>query len=219
MCIRDRARIVPVIEALAPTVAAAGGRISVDTRHAGVAWIALAAGATILNDVSASLEDVAADAGAAWIAMHMQGEPATMQLRPAYDDVVEEVRDALAAAAARGRAAGVDECWVDPGIGFGKSFDHNWALLAHLDQVVALGVPVVVGTSRKGFLGEALATADRVDAPVPVGDRLEGSVTTALWAATMGAQMLRVHDVRDTVRALLASGTTTVGVPAAGSDR
>ncbi len=134
--------------------------------------------------------------------MHMQGEPGSMQVEPRYDDVVTEVLDHLSDAVQRGRHAGVTECWIDPGIGFGKTHDHNWALLASLDRFVATGVPVAVGTSRKGFLGAILAEADGTDAPPPPSDRLEGSVTTAVWAATMGAAMLRVHDVHATVQAI-----------------
>ena len=195
-------RVVPVVAGLLEVATLAGARLSVDTRHAAVAEAALAAGATIVNDVSASLHEVAAAHGAGWIAMHMQGEPPTMQDEPRYDDVVAEVLDLLLAAVERGRAAGVTECWIDPGIGFGKTHEHNWRLLAELDRFVATGFPVVVGTSRKGFLGAALGRADRRDGPAPVDDRLAGSVATAAWAATMGAAMIRVHDVRATVRAL-----------------
>ena len=194
-------RVVPVVAGLVEVAELAGARLSVDTRHAAVAEAALAAGATIVNDVSASLHDVAAARGAGWIAMHMQGEPATMQDAPRYDDVVVEVLDLLLAAVARGRAAGVAECWIDPGIGFGKTAEHNWRLLAELDRFVATGFPVAVGTSRKGFLGATLGRADGREDPAPVDDRLAGSVATAAWAATMGVAMIRVHDVRATVRA------------------
>jgi dihydropteroate synthase len=203
----ELARVIPVVERLAPIVAGSGARLSVDTRHAEVARAALAAGATIVNDVSASLEAVAAEAGAGWVAMHMQGTPATMQQAPAYDDVVAEVLAFLGGAAARGRAAGVPEIWVDPGIGFGKTAAHNWALLAALDRFVDAGVPVMVGTSRKGFLGAAMGEADGAEGPAPADDRLEGSIATAVWAATMGAAMIRVHDVRATVAALGAAAS------------
>ncbi|HEX4903677.1 MAG TPA: dihydropteroate synthase [Acidimicrobiales bacterium] len=198
----ELARVVPVLEALSPVAEAAGRRLSVDTRHAEVAAAALAAGATIVNDVSASLEQVAASAGAAWVAMHMKGEPATMQRDPRYDDVVTEVLDFLVEAAERGRRAGVEEVWIDPGIGFGKTADHSWTLLGALDQLVATRIPVLVGTSRKGFLGAAMRDADGTDEVPGPDDRLEGSITTAAWAATMGAAMIRVHDVRATVAAL-----------------
>ncbi len=198
----EAARVVPVIEALAPELAAAGARLSIDTRNAEVAGAALVAGATIVNDVSASLEQVASDGHAGWVAMHMAGEPGTMQDDPRYDDVVAEVLDHVIEAADRGRTVGVDEIWIDPGIGFGKTFDHNWSLLASLERFVETGLPVAVGTSRKGFLGAALAEADGTPEPAAVDDRLEGSLTTAVWAASVGVALLRVHDVAATVAAL-----------------
>lgn len=185
-------RVLPVIEALA----AAGARVSVDTRKAAVARAAVAAGATMVNDVSASLGDVAADLGVAWVAMHAQGDPTTMQDDPRYHDVVADVQAFLVAAAERATAAGVPEVWIDPGIGFGKTEAHNLALLAHLPELVATGHPVVVGTSRKGFLGHLLGRSDRRDGPVPTDDRLEGSLATATWAMACGAGMVRAHDVR-----------------------
>lgn len=204
-------RVVPVIEGLAGAADAAGARLSIDTRHGEVARAAVAAGATIVNDVSATLHDVAGELGVGWIAMHMRGEPATMQDDPRYDDVVGEVLDRLMAAVERGRRSGVTECWIDPGIGFGKTADHNWALLGALDRFVATGVPVTLGTSRKGFLGAAIAASDGVDAPVPADDRLEGSMTTAVWAATMGVAMIRVHDVSATVQAVTVVGPARLG--------
>src|SRR5207237_188082 len=134
----ERRRVVPVIEALAGRV-----RVSVDTRKAAVAEAAVEAGATLVNDVSASLHDVAAAAGVGWVAMHMRGEPRTMQQAPHYDDVVAEVRAFLVARANAAVDAGVREVWIDPGIGFGKTVDHNLALLAHLSQLVAEGFPVL----------------------------------------------------------------------------
>lgn len=179
-------RVLPVVEALAPHV-----RVSIDTRKAEVAEAALAAGATLLNDVSASLAGVAKAAGAGWVAMHMRGEPRTMQQEPTYDDVVAEVTAFLVE---RAETAGVDEVWIDPGIGFGKTMEHNLALLAHLDALVATGYPVVVGTSRKSFLGRLTGGAD-------ADDRVEASVATAAWALAQGAAMVRVHDVAPTVAA------------------
>lgn len=179
-------RVLPVIEALAPHT-----RVSIDTRKAEVAEAALAAGATLLNDVSASLAPVAKAAGAGWVAMHMRGEPRTMQEAPQYDDVVAEVKGFLVE---RAENAGVDEVWIDPGIGFGKTMEHNLTLLAHLDDLVATGYPVVVGTSRKAFLG-------RLTGGAPPEDRLEGSVATAAWALAQGVRMVRVHDVAPTVAA------------------
>jgi dihydropteroate synthase len=189
-------RVVPVIRELAGQC-----RVSVDTRHAEVAEAAVAAGATLVNDVSASLHEVAAAAGVGWVAMHMQGEPRTMQANPHYDDVVAEVRDHLVARAEAAAAAGVTEVWIDPGFGFGKTVEHNLDLLAHLDELVATGWPVVVGTSRKSTLGRLLADSDGTVEPTPVDDRLEGSLATATWAVTQGAGMIRAHDVRATVHA------------------
>lgn len=188
-------RVLPVIEALAGQV-----RVSVDTTKAEVAEAAVAAGATMINDVSASLLHVAARAGVAWVAMHMQGDPRSMQDEPRYHDVVTEVRDALVGRAEAARAAGVDEVWIDPGIGFGKLLGHNLQLLAHLDVLVATGFPVALGTSRKSSLGLLLAQSDGVQA-VPAEDRLEASLATATWAMAQGVRMVRVHDVRATVHA------------------
>jgi dihydropteroate synthase len=198
----EQARIVPVVEALAPHV-----RVSIDTTKPAVAAAAVAAGATLINDVSASLYRVAAETGAGWVAMHMQGRPRTMQLEPVYGDVVAEVCDHLRSRAELAVDAGVDEVWIDPGIGFGKTFEHNWELLRALDALCATGFPVVVGTSRKAFLGAALAAADGDAEPVATGDRLEGSVATAVRAIAAGAAMVRVHDVAATVAALEAAGT------------
>ncbi|MDP8988400.1 MAG: dihydropteroate synthase, partial [Actinomycetota bacterium] len=166
----ERRRVLPVIAALAPSV-----RVSVDTRKAAVAEAAIAAGATLVNDVSASLWPVAAAAGVGWVAMHMRGEPRTMQRDVHYDDVVSEVRHFLVARAEQAGAAGVGEVWVDPGIGFGKTAAHNLRLLRQLGELVAAGHPVLVGASRKAFLGTLLGGA-------PVDDRLEGSLAVAVWA-------------------------------------
>jgi dihydropteroate synthase len=185
----ERRRVLPVIEALAGTV-----RVSVDTMKPGVARAAVAAGATLVNDVSATLHEVCAETGAGWVAMHMQGSPRTMQVDPHYDDVVGEVRAHLAARVAEAEAAGVEEIWVDPGIGFGKTAAHNLSLLRHLDRFVDLGRPVVVGTSRKSFLG-------RIGGGEQPEDRLEASLATATWALAQGASMVRVHDVLATVQA------------------
>ncbi|MGI9080409.1 MAG: dihydropteroate synthase [Acidimicrobiales bacterium] len=186
----ERRRVLPVIQALAPHV-----RVSVDTRKAGVAEAAVAAGATLVNDVSASLWEVAAGAGVGWVAMHMKGEPATMQSDARYDDVVVEVRDTLAERARRARDGGVNEVWVDPGLGFAKTADHNLALLRHLRVLVDAGFPVMVGASRKSFLGQITGAP-----PDPADDRLEASLATAAWAMCQGAAMVRVHDVAATVQ-------------------
>src|SRR4051794_5600791 len=195
-------RVVPVVAELAPLV-----RVSVDTRKPGVAAAAIEAGATIVNDVSASIElaDIVAQAGAkvGWIGMHMQGEPPTMQDEPHYDDVVAEVSAFLVERAGKAAAAGVDlsQIWIDPGIGFGKTIDHNLSLLRHLRSLVGTGWPVVVGVSRKGFVG-------RLSGGAPADDRLEGSLALASWAAAEGAAIVRVHDVAPTVQALRLVGAT-----------
>ncbi len=195
-------RVIPVIEALVGDV-----RVSVDTAKPAVAHVAIDAGATLVNDITASLHGVAAERGVGWVAMHMQGRPRTMQADPFYDDVVAEVTAELVASAEAARAAGVGEVWIDPGIGFGKTRAHNWELLAAIPHLVATGWPVAVGTSRKAFLGALLAEADAGHGdvgPTPVDDRLEGSVTTAVRAALDGAGLVRVHDVAATVAALRA---------------
>ena len=191
-------RVLPVVRALAD----AGIRVSIDTRKATVARAAVETGASLVNDVSSSLGHIAAELGVAWAAMHAQGEPATMQDAPRYRDVVAEVRDHLVERAAVALAAGVPEVWIDPGIGFGKTAEHNLALLAHLDLLVATGHPVLVGTSRKAFLGQLLGRSDGAAEPAPVDDRLEGSLATATWALACGAAMVRVHDVRATHHAV-----------------
>ncbi len=203
-------RVVPVVEALSPLV-----RVSVDTTKETVAEAAVAAGATLINDVSASLWQVAARCGVGWVAMHRQGTPDTMQDDPRYDDVVAEVRDLLAERAAQAAGAGVAEVWIDPGIGFGKTVDHNLQLLAGLDTLVATGLPVLVGTSRKAFLGVLAAGPD--GATAPVSDRMPGSLATATWALQHGAGMVRVHDVAATVQAALLVGRPVGGPGGAGS--
>ncbi len=131
--------------------------------------------------------------------MHMRGEPRTMQTAPEYGDVVAEVRSFLVEQAVRARDGGVEEVWIDPGIGFGKTAAHNLALLRATRTLAATGWPVLVGASRKAFLG--LVTADEGVTP-PAGDRREASLAAAVWAVDQGAAMVRVHDVRPTVQAL-----------------
>ncbi len=190
-------RVIPVIEAIAGRA-----RISIDTRNEPVARAAVAAGAEMINDVSASLHRVAADTGAAWVAMHMLGVPGIMQQNPQYDDVVADVRDFLVERAEAAVSDGVEEVWIDPGFGFGKTLDHNLDLLTGMGDLVATGFPVVVGTSRKSMLGQLIARSDGVDAPVPASDRLEGSVTTGTYALMLGARMIRVHDVKAAAQAV-----------------
>jgi len=191
-------RVVPVVAALSPKV-----RISIDTVKPVVARAAIDAGATLINDVSASpeLAEIAGEAGIGYVVMHRVGDPKTMQDHPHYDDVVAEVSAFLALHAARAADAGVKEIWVDPGIGFAKLPAHNLSLLRHLDQIVDLGYPVLVGTSRKAFLGDLLGASDGNDEPTQVGDRLEASIATVTWAMAHGASMIRVHDVKASVEA------------------
>jgi dihydropteroate synthase len=197
----ELARVIPVIEALRGQI-----KLSIDTRSPAVASAAVRAGAAIWNDVSAlggaTAAAVCADLGCEIILMHMKGEPATMQALPAYEDVVAEVRDFLAERAAAAMAAGVarENILLDPGIGFGKTTEHNLALLAHLDQITALGFPVVLGVSRKRFI-QALDPLAR-----DAGDRLGGSLAAALTGAAAGVAIVRVHDVRETVQALMVQG-------------
>lgn len=194
----ELARVVDVVAGLAPH-----GRVSIDTTKPEVARAAAAAGAGILNDVSASLHEVAAELDMTWVAVHRQGTPATMQVAPHYDDVVAEVSEYLAAAADRAAAAGVPEVWVDPGIGFGKTTAHNLELLANLPRLTATGVPVVVGASRKRFIGELHARSDGIEeVEVPTEDRLEGSLASAAWAFAQGVSVIRAHDVAATVSAM-----------------
>jgi dihydropteroate synthase len=198
----ELARTIAVIEELAGTIGDV--EISIDTTKAEVALAAVAAGATLVNDISASLEEVAAETGAGWIAMHSPGPSATMQDAPAYDDVVEDVAAFLADAAARGRAAGVERIWVDPGIGFGKTMAHNLDLVANLDRFVTIS-PTLIGVSRKNFVGRLHAESDGMSGEFPVtdtDDRLEGSIAMTTWSVHRGADMVRVHDVRATVHAV-----------------
>jgi dihydropteroate synthase len=203
-------RVLPVIEALAGETV-----VSVDTRKPEVARAAVAAGASIINDVSASLWPVAAETGAGWVAMHMRGDPANMQAHARYDDVVAEVRDYLVARAEQAEAAGVGDIWIDPGIGFAKTAEHNLTLLEHIDALVETGWPVLVGTSRKSFLGRIGAGRGRPEegsAPLPATERGEATVATSTWALVQGAAMVRVHDVKPMVMAArLAGPGSTVG--------
>jgi dihydropteroate synthase len=196
-------RVMPVIEALA----ADGARVSIDTTKAEVARRALDAGATIVNDVSAfrfdpELPAVVAEAGATCVLMHMLGEPRTMQKDPRYEEVVTDVKGFLEERIAYATGAGVDEqnIWVDPGIGFGKTLDHNLELIARLDEIAAIGRPVVFGASRKSFLGKL--TGRQVD------ERLAGTIAANIIAHERGARVFRVHDVAPTVDALKVAAAT-----------
>ncbi|MEX0992265.1 MAG: dihydropteroate synthase [Actinomycetota bacterium] len=190
------ARITPVVESLVRE--RVGAPVSIDTRKAEVARVALEAGATIVNDVTAGLDPdmfgVVADANAAMVLMHMQGEPKSMQVEPAYDDVVAEVAAYLESRVANAVNAGIDfeRLCIDPGIGFGKTLDHNLSLMKHLDALGRLERPVLVGPSRKAFIGTLLG--------LDVDERLEGTAAAVAYLAAAGAHIVRVHDVREMVR-------------------
>jgi len=189
----ELARVVPVIAALAPH-----GPVSIDTQKAAVARAAVTAGATILNDVSSRLVAVAADLGVAYIAMHRQGDSTVMQDNPTYQNVIEEISDFLRGVADEAQRLGITKLWLDPGIGFGKTVEHNLGVLAHCDHFVRLaqeyGAGVLIGTSRKRFLGQLGPHELDVD------ERLAGSLATATWALVEGVSMVRVHDVNETVQ-------------------
>lgn len=193
------ARVVPVIASLR---AASSAPISIDTMKPTVAMAAVAAGATVWNDVMALRGPGALETAASLhrpvVLMHMQGEPRTMQADPRYDDVVAEVIAFLRERVAAAKAKGIDDIWVDPGIGFGKTLEHNLALLNATQRIAEeTGRPVVIGASRKRFI----AAIDERASNAAEG-RLGGSVAAALLAAQKGAGMVRVHDVVETVQAL-----------------
>jgi dihydropteroate synthase len=192
----EAARVLPVVRGLRDQVKVP---ISIDTYKSRVAQSALEAGADIVNDVSAlrfdaEMIEVVAREQVPVVLMHMQGTPRTMQGEPRYDDVVREVRDFLAARLYEAMARGVarDAVVIDPGIGFGKTLDHNLALLRDLPALAQLGQPLLIGASRKAFIGKLLG--------VDAGERLEGSLGAATAAILNGANILRVHDVQETVR-------------------
>jgi dihydropteroate synthase len=186
-------RVIPVVSGLATY-----GPVSIDTQKESVARAAVAAGASVLNDVSATLATLAGELGVGYVAMHRQGDARTMQDNPTYLDVVSEISDFLARVAEEARRAGVRQLWLDPGIGFGKTVEHNVTLLAHCDHFVELAANydagVVIGTSRKSFLSHLGRDTASVD------DRLEASLATEAWAMVQGVSMVRVHDVRETVQ-------------------
>jgi dihydropteroate synthase len=189
----ELSRVLPVIAALVPS-----GPVSIDTQKESVARAAVVAGASVLNDVSSTLVEVAGELGVGYVAMHRQGDAATMQVNPTYDDVVGEIAEFLAAMAERAREAGVTQLWLDPGIGFGKTTEHNIALLAHVKEFVQLArrydAGVLIGTSRKSFLGDFGPEALGVD------KRLEASIATEAWAFLEGVAMVRVHDAAAAVQ-------------------
>jgi dihydropteroate synthase len=197
-------RVMPVIEALAGRT---GSGLSIDTSKATVARAALAAGASFVNDVTAlradpALAGVVADAGADVCLVHMLGEPRTMQDDPRYDDVVGEVRAFLEQRLEHAVAAGIAEerVWLDPGIGFGKTVEHNLELIRRLDEIVAIGRPVVFGASRKRFLGRLTGRPER--------ERAAATIAANVLAFERGAWMFRVHDVAGTRDALRVAAAT-----------
>jgi dihydropteroate synthase len=197
-------RVVPVVEALA----GAGAQVSVDTMKLEVARAALAAGATLVNDVTAFRHDPAmaalvAEHGCDCCLMHMLGEPRTMQIDPRYDDVVSEVKAFLEERAAFAVAEGIAEhrILIDPGIGFGKTVAHNLELLDRLGEIVALGFPVLLGTSRKAFLGRLVGREDP-------HERVAATVATNVLGLERGATVFRVHDVAATADALTVTAAT-----------
>ena len=193
----EGARTEPVVAALA----AAGHTVSIDTSKLPVAEAALDAGAAIVNDITAlrgdpELGGLCGEREAGLVLMHMRGDPRTMQADPTYDDVVDEIKAFLAERLEVAVAAGVAEerVWLDPGIGFGKTLDHNLELLGRLGELRQLGRPLVVGTSRKSFIG-------KIDGS-EVGDRLGGTIASSVIAAAEGADVLRVHDAREAAQAV-----------------
>ncbi|MBN8246707.1 MAG: dihydropteroate synthase [Verrucomicrobia bacterium] len=191
-------RVIPVIEGLA---ARCPVPISVDTQKPGVARAAVSAGAAVINDIAAVQEGsamgpVVAETGAGYIAMHMQGTPGTMQSAPHYGDVVAEVSASLGRRLDTLAREGVrpGQVALDPGIGFGKTLEHNLDLLAHWAEFTTRGRPLVLGVSRKSFLGALLGT--------DLGDRLAGGLACTAWAASQGVQIVRTHDVAPTVQTL-----------------
>ncbi|GIV11937.1 MAG: dihydropteroate synthase [Fimbriimonadales bacterium] len=192
-------RVIPVIHTIAQRYDIP---ISVDTTKSEVARQALAAGACIVNDISGmqfdpAMPEVVAEAGAGVVLMHIQGTPRTMQLNPTYTDVVAEVRATLQSHIERALHAGIprENIWIDPGIGFGKTVEHNLTLLRHIPDLKALGYPVLIGTSRKSFIGHLLGG-------LPPEERLEGTLATVVLSVAWGADIVRVHDVLATVRAV-----------------
>jgi dihydropteroate synthase len=191
-------RVLPVLEMLKGKL---NIPISIDTRRSEVARKACQAGASIINDISGlvndeAIADVASEMNSYLILMHMRGTSATMQLNIHYDNLIKDISDFLARAASRAIARGVsrDRIIIDPGIGFGKTVEHNFSLIKHIPEFAGLGYPVLIGASRKSFIGKTLG--------VDVDERLEGSLAAAVYAVFKGASIIRVHDVLQTVRAM-----------------
>jgi dihydropteroate synthase len=199
-------RVIPIIDALG----GGGAHLSIDTFKAPVASAALDVGATLVNDVTAlrgdpGMASLIAERGCGVCLMHMLGEPRTMQRDPRYDDVVDDVKSFLLERLSFAVDSGIaeEQVWLDPGIGFGKTIDHNLQLLARLDEIVALGRPVVIGTSRKSFLGTITGRA--------VGDRVAGTIAANAHALGCGASVFRVHDVAQARDGLLVAAAALRG--------
>ncbi len=210
----ELARVVPAVEGLADLQA--GVQISIDTSKSSVAAGALAAGATLVNDVSALRADpdmvgLVAQAGCDCCLVHMRGDPRTMQGEAHYEDVVDDVRAFLESRLAFAVREGISEqrILLDPGIGFGKALPHNLELLARLDELAAIGPPLVIGTSRKSFLARIAAEASHGQPPPP-GARLAGTIASNVLAFERGATVFRVHEVAP-VRDALAVAAATLG--------
>jgi dihydropteroate synthase len=201
------ARVVDVVGALASGLDVP---VSIDTRHAAVARACIERGASVINDVSGfrdpAMVEVALGCDAGLVVMHMRGEPKTMQDEPRYDDVVAEVLEYLLGQAAMLEAHGVkrDRIAIDPGIGFGKTTAHNLELLRRIDEFAGTGYPVVVGASRKRFIGEVAQEPDPAK-------RAAGSIAAAVWSALHGASVVRAHDVAETVQALAVAHAISRG--------
>jgi dihydropteroate synthase len=215
-------RVLPVVEGLAAQLGAGAATVSIDTSKAAVARAALRAGASLVNDVTAlrgdsEMVEVLAESDADCCLMHMRGEPRTMQRGAGghwYKDVVDDVKAFLAERLAFAVGAGVPEerILLDPGIGFGKTLAHNLELLRRLDELTALGRPLLIGTSRKSFLGRILADAAHLAEPPATDERLPATLATCVLAYERGARVFRVHDVAP-ARAALATAAATLGAP------
>jgi dihydropteroate synthase len=212
----ERQRVLPVVERLAGEV---GLPISIDTMKPGLARDAVVAGASIINDVGANrpsidpLIRVVAETGAGYVCMHMRGTPRTMQEGPRYGDVVGEIEGYFQAQLTGLSEAGVDveQVVLDVGLGFGKTLEHNLQLLAALERFTRLGRPLMIGASRKSFIGKVLETEPR--------ERLAGSLACACWGVGHGASIIRVHDVRETVQAIRMNEAISRQLPGSNPDR
>ncbi len=199
-------RVVPVIEGLVSELPE-GARLSVDTRHESVARAAVHAGATIVNDMSATLGAVAGELGASYVSAHMRGTPGTMQEDPVYVDLFGEIMQVVIDGARAAASAGSPQVWIDPGIGFGKTVDHNLDLIANIDHFTTTEFGVLIGVSRKSVIGHLHSASDAGEpvgqaTPTPTDDRLVGSLAIGVWSAALGVSIVRVHDVLGTVQAL-----------------